>query len=106
MNMKVVKEGLEKQIDDLKTALQERLRKYNEVFAWKDKRKNENETLKGQLSELNKLRESEGKQYVKELAEEKEKLRREKEKKKKMKEESNNLKNQNDTNVKKAGRAV
>ena len=61
INMKIVKEGLDKQIEDMKKQLQDRIKKYNEMYAWKEKRKNEKETLRRQLSDLSKTRESEGK---------------------------------------------
>ena len=101
MDLKVIKEGLENQISNLKHLLKDRSEKYEDAFAWKEKRKMENEALKKQLEVIKELREKEGSKYERDLAEEKKKLKMEKATKKKMKEENTDLKNQNDDNVRK-----
>ena len=46
MELKVLKEGLEKQISNLKLALKDRSEKYEDAFSWKERRKIEIEALK------------------------------------------------------------
>ena len=98
MELKVIKEGLEKQISNLKLSLKDRSEKYEAAFEWKERRKIENEALKKQLEVLKELREKEGTKYDKELAEEK-KLKTERATKKKMKEENIVLKDLNEDNM-------
>ena len=103
IELKIVKEGLEKQVKDLKAAYKDRAEKYDEAFRWKNMRKAEIEALKIKLKDETELREEEEEQYKEKIAEEREKLRKEKEKRIKVKEERSNLDIQNKNNLRKLG---
>ena len=99
VELKVIKEGLEKQISKMRHALKDRSEQYEVAFAWKEMRKKEVESLKKQVDVLKELRDKESIKHENELTEEKKKLKTERTMKKKLKEENSIIRDLNEDNM-------
>ena len=103
IELRILNEGLEKQVKKLKVDFRDRADKYDEMYRAKTLKKVEIEALKIKLNEEAALRVQEGDQYEEKIAEEKERFKKEKEKRNKLKEEKTLLDSQYKCNYRQLG---